>query len=170
MVRIAANKIIIGAVLLVLGYWLGMPQFTGYSNAIVSSFLILAGIFVLGSWGPDALQAIWSGVIKGPQIALISVATVALGSVISGTFSFTWWWYGEPMSWLNTPTSGFGRYVMGIGFVLQYLSEDFQISRYRQPKLWFVIVAIALSVSLGILIGYTWGDSSVGQAMLNRPA
>lgn len=168
MVQLAANKLFALMMTVVVGYWIVMPQLTGYTNAIVSVFQVVAGVFVLGSWGGDAISAIRSGRVRGPEFALIGVAMVSLGAVYAGTFNFTWWYVGEPMDWLNTPTSGFGRYLMGVGFMMQYYSGVMKIERMRRPSAIFMLFGFLASVILGILLGYNWGEQNSGLMHLTR--
>jgi hypothetical protein len=158
MVQLAANRLFALVLAIIAGYWTVMPQLTGYSNAIVSVFQVIASLFVLGSWGGDALTAIRSGRVRDAEIALIGTAIVSLGAGYQGTFNFTWWYMDEPLHWLNTPTSGFGRYLMGVGFMMQYFSGVMTIERMRRPNMIFMVLGFLASVILGILLGYNWSE------------
>jgi len=159
--RMTSNRLLVGALALVVGYWLvgALPIWSGYMNATVSGLLLIAGALVMASWGKDAYQVVKSGVVEGPQLALIGVTTIAAGSVYSGAFGLLWAIAGEPMEWLGTPYSAFGRYTMAIGFVLQFLSPEATAERFRPPRWYYIAGAVVLIAMMSFALGTRWGDA-----------
>lgn len=159
--RMTSNRLFVGAMMLVLGYWLLglLPIWSGYMNATVSGLLLVWGMLVMTSWGKDAYQVFKSGVVEGPQLALIGVTTVAAGSVYSGAFGLLWSLSGEPIEWLGTPFSAFGRYVMAIGFALQFLSPEATAERFRPPRWYYLVGLVILIAILSFALGTKWGDA-----------
>lgn len=159
--RMTSNRLLVGAVAFVLGY-IGFaltPFWSGYVNAVISGILLVMGLLVIASWGRDAYQVIRSGVVEGPQLALLGVTIVAAGSVYSGAFGLAWAMAQEPTSWLGTPFSAFGRYTMSIGFGLLFLSPETSDDRIRAPRWWYLVGLMILVAVIAFTLGTKWGDA-----------
>lgn len=159
--RMTSNRLLVGAGAFLGAYFLLAitPFWSGSVNAVISGLLLVWGAFVMVSWGRDAYQVFKSGVVEGPQLALVGVTIVAAGSVYSGAFGVAWAIAQEPQSWLGTPFSAFGRYIMAIGFALQWFSPEVEGDRTRPPRWWYFVGFVIFVALAAFALGTKWGDA-----------
>lgn len=149
------NRLFLGSLLFLAIYVTTAFINPNYHSTFASAVLLTFGAVTLVRYLPEAYRIVVQrrrnphNAGDGSHLAAYGVALLSAGSVYVGLFGILWVYFGQPQSWLATPVSGFGRYVMAAGFALLFFSPDMEAHRLRLPgRAWFLIVfAIALVVS-----------------------
>jgi len=165
--RVASNTFVQWSASLFFGYWaLGfLTPWSDWANGAISGALLISAGIVTFSWLPDTYRVFKSGKVEGAELAVVGVTILALGSCYTGGFSLLWALLGQPHNWLNTPYSGFGRFMMAIGFGLLALSPDATKEGITPPRWYLVLAVIAGVAAAAFVLGSKWGERQEATSM-----
>lgn len=159
------NKLLFWSLVAASAYWLTALVLADYHSTFASTMLIVFGGVTLLRYGPEAWKVVVNR-LRNPQdpydgshLSVYGVALLSFGSVYVGIFGIAWILTGQPASWLATPVSGFGRYLMAAGFALLFFSPDIEERRLRlSGSLWMLIVMFA-AIVCAFFVGMRMGAS-----------
>lgn len=172
MTRIAKNTLTGWAVAFIALYLIAGAVLPPIWFAVtVHGALLIGGISAWWKWGPTAVRLLLNrespDEIKGDVLSLLGIAALSTGSVYSGGFGIAWIAFGSPESWLNTPTSSFGRALMALGFYLLFKSA-YVAKETLRPVNWWAFGALALAISVGsFFLGTKWRESRLPDASIH---
>lgn len=168
------NRILFWSLTFAAAYWISGVFFPGYHSTFASAALLVFGLVALSRYGPEA----WRVVVQrrrltnddggGSHLAAYGVALLSAGAVYQGLFGVLWTWFDQPDSWIATPISGFGRFMMAAGFCLLFFSPDMEQHRLRLPGRAWLIFAAVIALVLAFALGMKIGGSDDRSAMMVR--
>lgn len=152
--KIAKNRLLLAVALAISAYWAaGLLLPSVVFSTFVAVFLLVFGGITFLRYSPTAFDILFRGArsdeSEGSHLAALGVTALALGSVYVGLWSLAWNYFGQPLDWISTPSSLFGRGLMGFGFFLLFFSPDISRKGMRLPDgfLIFCVAVIALVVA-----------------------
>lgn len=126
---------------------------------LISCFLIAFSLLTLGRYASQTWNIVWNrerGELGG-YLAIFGVFLLSVGSLYTGIWNIAWLSYGQPMDWTATFHSAFGRFSMGCGFTLMFVSPVVTRERLRLiPSVW-TAAAMAGVALLMFYLGTKYG-------------
>jgi len=168
--KIIENRLLLVFASAIALYWLGglfIPSII--FSTVVSLFLLIFGGITFLRYAPSSFEILFKGVrnedAEGSHLAALGVTSLALGSVYVGLWSLTWNMYGQPLTWISTPSSLFGRGMMGLGFLLLFISPDVSRKGLKLPD-GFLIICLAI---IALMIAFFMGTRFDNQQSMAAP-
>lgn len=162
MAKIVSNRLLAISILVVCTYWLTAslipnPYLTLSNNAL----LFTASTFGLYRYREKTADILFKGERVhdaekgyGGYLAVYGIFLVFLGSFYGTLYSSFWIYMGQPIEWLGTSFSQFGRFLTICGFGCMAFSPDITREGFILPdRLWAIIIAMLLVLCAGIWIG-----------------
>lgn len=174
--RVASSKFTIWVFSILFAYWFTglLTPYPDYFSGAVSGFLLVFSGLVFGQWGIDALRLVIDTVKnrrqihRGDELSLIGVALLATGAFYQGTFALSWLAAGQPSTWLGTAASGFGRFILAMGFMLMFISPLKAPTGSSDRFSWWAAGPILLLVAaLAFVLGSQWGATQDGASLVS---
>lgn len=153
MLALKSNPLLLWFVALNATYWsFGWFPDGIWLSAFISGFLVIAGSMLGSTAVPDAYAIIKRGELGAGELAILSIASIALGLTYSGVFGLAWSFAGRPDSWIG-PISSYGRAMTGVGMFLMFLSPEATRTGIKPPRWWVVLLVIVLVALVAFLFG-----------------
>jgi len=156
--KIIENRLLLVFASAIALYWLGglfIPSLI--FSTTVSLFLLIFGGITFLRYAPSSFEILFKGIrnedAEGSHLAALGVTSLALGSVYVGLWSLTWNMYGQPLSWISTPSSLFGRGMMGLGFLLLFISPDVSRKGLKLPEGFLIICLAIIALMVAFFMG-----------------
>ena len=176
MKRVASSRFLIWVACTLAAYWsVGtLTPYPDYFSGGVSGFLLVFSGLVFAQWGTDAVRMVIDTVkyrrqiSRGDQLSLIGVALLATGAFYQATFALTWVVYGQPSTWLGTAASGFGRFILAVGFLLMFVSPlKAPTGKSERISWWALGPIMMLVVALAFILGSQWASMKKEEHTIN---
>lgn len=165
------NKLFFWSLIFASAYWITGVFIPTYHSTFASAMLLIFGAVALARYGPEAFRIVVyrhrnpDDAGGGSHLAAYGVALLSAGSVYVGLFGVAWVMSGQPETWLATPVSGFGRYIMAAGFGLLFFSPDMEQHRLKLPGRAWLLLACAVALILSFYLGLQIGSKDERQSM-----
>ena len=166
MTRIVHNRMLMWSVIALVAYWtVGLSIMPGaLVSSTMSLLLLIFGSVVFARYVTEAVPLLLRRNLAGMKtddlggnLSIYGVTLLSFGSCYVGLFGLLWMYFGQPVSWLGSVYSGFGRGVMAAGFAMLFFSPDVARQGFRVPiKAWVLAAALAALVAafaLGVRVG-----------------
>lgn len=144
------------------GYVIGSLFLPGlYMSNFASMSIAIFGGITLMKYLPESYDILINGVRSktepGAHLAVLGTTLLAFGAVYVGAFSLLYFYLDRPANWSGSAWSGFGRFCIGWGFCLMYLSPDVSKDGVRLPSvIWTtaaIVVALLAAYHVGVRVG-----------------
>lgn len=181
MAAISRNQLLLGTIIVLAFYWVA-GAFTPdpYLSSAVSLLLLIVGVITMARYSPDT----WAIVIKGKRspderghgshLAIYGIWLLAAGSCYSGAYGLTWVSAGQPLDWIGTTFSNFGRFLLMSGFALVCASPNVTKEGIKLPGNTWVYVLLAMMAAACFWAGTqfrnpVYRETWISPALFNRP-
>lgn len=162
MEKIANNRLLAISILTLIVYWVTASFIPHpYLSIVNNSLLFIASGFGLYRYrkktfgivfNKERIEDAQEG--YGGYLAVYGIFLVFLGSFYGALYSSTWIYSGQPIEWIGTSYSQFGRFVTICGFACMAFSPDITRDGFILPdRLWAIIIIMVLLFCAGIWIG-----------------
>lgn len=165
----------------VVAYWLStLAMETSYVSIAAALFQFSAGLVVCGRYMHDTYEVVIRGARDpdqpGSHLAILGIWLMGFGAIYSGGFGAIINANVISGEWIGTATSGFGRYIMAIGFSMLVYSPDAARRGFvLKPGLWLLVTALAVAAffsasmfMLGVQVGKRDGNSPFEGAIYRK--
>lgn len=151
--RLLTNSLLVANAVCLALYWtLGYQVKDPYLSVGISVGLLLTGGLNVFGYAEGAFRVVVLGERDGEghggDWAAYGMFLLAFGSVYAGVFNLLWVINHSPMSWIGTPQSNFGRFLMGAGFAFIFYSPD-HISDAR-PRISTLALAVVGTIAVTV--------------------
>lgn len=159
-VILSTNRLLTWAAGIFASYWaLGFILESLLFSTIVSATLFVSGFMVSVRAVPDAVQIIKRDQLGAGELAVIGLALIATGAVVSGLGNALYAYHGRPEAWIG-PMLAFGRGMIATGFFVLFLSPDTTNEGVKWPRWYWLFSGAVVIFVIAFIIGYTFRPAS----------
>lgn len=157
------NRLLLVTLGLLALYWTVTPF---VSNPFLSSFfsllLLIFSTLTVAQYSVETWRILFMGLRsadelgrgRGSHLAIYGVFLLGLGSMMSGAYGLWWNVNGQPLSWIGSPASQFGRSMQVVGFILMQAAPEVTQQGLEIKKTWMAIVlGCAILIGIGFWLG-----------------
>ena len=173
MKSILDNRLLFWSLAALLTYWTAAGVVPGqFMSSTASLMLLISGGVTFMRYADDAFAIVIRGRRNpasedgdGSHLAAYGVTLLSAGSFYVGLFGLLWVFMGQPDGWLGSAVSGFGRALMGVGFLLLFFAPDVSRRKLRLPQWYWIALTFAAIMALLIVffLGVQFGqEDTVG--------
>lgn len=163
MANLGNNRLLMATIIAVGLYWVAAPFIPNpYLSSFVSLLILITGTLTLAQYvrptygvlilGERSTDEFGRG--RGSHLAIYGIFLFALGSVFSGAYGLWWNINGQPLDWIGSAPSQFGRACHVAGFCMMQISPEITKEGLELKGKWWLI-ALASSILIGI--GFYFG-------------
>lgn len=158
-----SNPLLWAAIALVAFYWMASPFIPNpYLSSLFSLLLIISAALTFMQYAWQAVKILVYkdrsrdeyGRGKGSHLAILGIFLFSFGSVFSGFYGLWWNFNGQPIEWIGSAASQFGRGCHVLGFCLMQVSPEITKEGFAfKARWWIIATGSAILIAIGFYFG-----------------
>lgn len=163
MASLKDNRLLIAVALAVALFWAVAPFVPNpYLSSFFSLLILIAGTLTLFQYAWATFEVVVLhrrsddefGRGKGSHLAIFGIFLFAFGSVTSGAYGLWWNINGQPLDWIGSSPSQFGRACVFAGFCLMQVSPEVTTKGLEiKSRWWLIIIGATILIGIGFYFG-----------------
>lgn len=125
---------------------------------IANAFTLSIAFIIVATWATSTIRAIREGASNGAWQLIMGITLVWFVILAQRLYAIAFNWFGRPMSWLDSPITGFWPYSFFIAGILFLSAPGLQVDGKLKRR---AIASMLIAVGLGCFIAGTLFGASI---------